>query len=275
MSPRLPLLPLYTSSTRRLPNAMTTPTPKSLPLPPLQIPTFTIGIMSTTVAVKCSSGNQRKTIVDAKYQTGFHTKTLSTYLPSIFSPPLSWREGFFSFAGRATATSTAASASFTSNPSAPPPSPRRPPPLLPPPNRIQRHYAPTTDLILKPVPPPGHYGHTNISKAAPIRQSKDPCLIRLSGIAIPETENAFKVITPANRAKREVFLSSHRLYILAVISVTKTEYHCYVRSSFTLPSLWTTTLKLLSFPHSTTPTTENIPLLQIILQFKLPVVESR
>ncbi|TFK61704.1 hypothetical protein BDN72DRAFT_736118, partial [Pluteus cervinus] len=34
-----------------------------------------------------------------------------------------------------------------------------------------------------------------------VQQSKNPCLIGLSGIVIHETENAFKIITPANKVK--------------------------------------------------------------------------
>lgn len=36
-----------------------------------------------------------------------------------------------------------------------------------------------------------------------VRQSKNPCLVGLSGIVIHETENAFKVITRKDRLKRE------------------------------------------------------------------------
>lgn len=36
-----------------------------------------------------------------------------------------------------------------------------------------------------------------------VRQSKNPCLVGLSGIVIHETENAFKVITRKDQLKRE------------------------------------------------------------------------
>ncbi|TFK61531.1 hypothetical protein BDN72DRAFT_439275 [Pluteus cervinus] len=32
----------------------------------------------------------------------------------------------------------------------------------------------------------------------PVRKTKNPCLIELSDIAVHETENAFKFVTPAN-----------------------------------------------------------------------------
>jgi hypothetical protein len=41
-----------------------------------------------------------------------------------------------------------------------------------------------------------------------VRQSKNPCLVGLSGIVIHETENAFKVVTPKNAVKRGFLLLS-------------------------------------------------------------------
>jgi ribonuclease P protein subunit POP4 len=35
-----------------------------------------------------------------------------------------------------------------------------------------------------------------------VRQSKNPCLVGLSGIVVHETENAFKIITPQDQFKR-------------------------------------------------------------------------
>ncbi|TFK62740.1 hypothetical protein BDN72DRAFT_862627 [Pluteus cervinus] len=69
-----------------------------------------------------------------------------------------------------------------------------------------------------------------------VRKSKNPCLIELSRITIHETENAFKVIAPANKAKLVLY------WILPADHNPRT----------TLP-----------IP----PTTEDIPLLQMILQF--------
>jgi ribonuclease P protein subunit POP4 len=39
-----------------------------------------------------------------------------------------------------------------------------------------------------------------------VRQSKNPCLVGLSGIMIHETENAFKVITRKDQLRRELSL---------------------------------------------------------------------
>lgn len=62
----------------------------------------------------------------------------------------------------------------------------------------------TSTAQLSQVRPPGYYDMLDVPTRAVItvRQSKNPCLVGLSGIIVHETENAFKIVTKKDQLKR-------------------------------------------------------------------------
>jgi ribonuclease P protein subunit POP4 len=52
-----------------------------------------------------------------------------------------------------------------------------------------------------------------------VSQSKNPCLVGLSGIVVHETENAFKVVTRGNDLKRASTSSLHELSHLLIVCI--------------------------------------------------------
>ncbi|OJA08329.1 hypothetical protein AZE42_07206 [Rhizopogon vesiculosus] len=89
--------------------------------------------------------------------------------------------------------------------------------------------SPTASVLATEAMPSTSSMHAKLVKAdlhgsiLIVRQSKNPCLVGLSGIVIHETENAFKVITRTDKLKRESssFLSFGSPYTL----------HCLKRNS--------------------------------------------
>lgn len=116
-----------------------------------------------------------------------------------------------------------------------PPPPSRPPAdARPVPNASAMHAklikadfqgAIITGAFLPNFQPQTSPAHSDAIRDA-VRQSKNPCLVGLSGIVVHETENAFKVVTERDHLKRSCFseivaaLCSHILR-----SNTETEFH--------------------------------------------------
>ncbi|KAF8229235.1 RNase P subunit p29-like protein [Tricholoma matsutake] len=107
---------------------------------------------------------------------------------------------------------------------------------------------PTTQMM-----PPSAGMHPKLVKAdyhgsiMTVRQSKNPCLVGLSGIVIHETENAFRIITPKDQVKlvpkeNSIFAFAVPLYSTLPASYRPTE-------PLPIPDLDNTKATVLQVPH--------------------------